>query len=112
RRALSGAFQTYLVSRPQDASTRPAPADGTEDSTRSVSADGRSVVFIQRGAAFDGAQHQWEVFVRDTLLGTTALVSRATGADGAAANSVSAQPSISADGTHVAFLSAATNLTA
>jgi Tol biopolymer transport system component len=111
QRDLSGGFPTYLVSRPQDASTRPAPADGTEDSSRSVSADGRFVVFVQRGAAFDTAQHEWEIFVRDTLLGTTTLVSRATGADGGPANAVSAQPSISADGTHVAFVSAATNLT-
>ena len=52
------------------------------------------------------------VFVRDALAGTTELVSRAPGPAGAAANSISGGPTITADGRFVAFDSPATNLVA
>ncbi len=52
------------------------------------------------------------IFVRDTLGGTTALVSRAPGAGGAAANNGSAFPTTSQEGRYVAFQSQATNLVA
>src|SRR5256885_2973416 len=44
------------------------------------------------------------------LLGSTQLVSRASGADGAAGTRASREAAISADGTKVAFASTATNL--
>src|SRR5207253_2804879 len=48
--------------------------------------------------------------VRDTLTGTTTLVSRAAGADGVVANANTFGATISADGTKVAYYSSATNL--
>jgi Tol biopolymer transport system component len=50
------------------------------------------------------------VFVRDTQANTTTLVSRASGADGAAGTGDSEEPSISADGRFAAFRSPAKNL--
>src|SRR5205823_6032296 len=52
----------------------------------------------------------FDVFVRDRQTNITTLVSRATGAAGAKGNGVSFDPSISADGRFVAFVSAASNL--
>jgi Tol biopolymer transport system component len=78
----------------------------------SISADGRYVAFISRAknlsaAAKSGRQ---EVYVRDMNAGTTTLVSRAGGVDGAVAEYDSYTPSISADGRYVAFSSAAESL--
>ena len=52
------------------------------------------------------------VLVRDRAAGREQLVSRATGSSGAAADGASSDAAISADGTRVAFTSAATNLSA
>jgi Tol biopolymer transport system component len=111
-RDLSGAYETRLVSRPQDASGRPAAIGDIGGGKRAVSADGRFVAFRARLAVAGVPTDVPEVFVRDTLLGTTRLVSRASGADGAPADGESYSPAISADGTKVAFISDATNLTA
>ena len=51
-----------------------------------------------------------DVFVRDVVLGTTALVSRADGAAGVGGDAISSLPSVSADGRKVAFYSEADNL--
>jgi Tol biopolymer transport system component len=71
----------------------------------SVSGDGNRVAFqvFVGGAGF-------EIYVRDLAAGTTRKVSRAVG-DGQA-NGSSFNPTISADGRYVAFLSAASNLVA
>ncbi len=50
-----------------------------------------------------------DVYVRDIDAGTTTLVSRANGADGAVSNGQVEAPSISASGQQVVFRSAATN---
>jgi Tol biopolymer transport system component len=104
-------METKLVSRPQDASTRPGQVGYADTERRALSADGRFFVFSTRAplAGMPGGDAQ--VYVRDVLLGTTRLVSRAYGADGAAANGPSHRPVISADGTKVAFTSTASNLT-
>ena len=69
----------------------------------SISADGRRVAYtsIERGRS--------RVLVRDAR-GSETLVSRATGAGGAAADGSSSDATISADGRRVAFTSAASNL--
>ncbi len=78
----------------------------------SVSADGRYVAFHSLAANLSGDDEAgFDVFVRDLVAGTTTLVSRATGADGAAGDGGSLDPSISADGRVVAFASGAANLT-
>jgi Tol biopolymer transport system component len=86
-----------------------AAADGNSYDA-SISADGRYVAFAS-GAENLGAEDAAfnDVFVRDLVAGTTTLVSRATGAVGAAGDGESTDPSISADGRHVAFASGATN---
>lgn len=97
---LVAALATILASQGVDQPD--APGRGY---SASISADGRLV-------AFSNARN---VFVRDLQAGTTTLVSRASGPDGAAAEDVGfmpylATPSISADGRFVAFASAASNL--
>ena len=102
---------TTLVSR----ASGPAGAGGDGGSSRpSISADGRLVVFssFARNLSADDEDAYEDVFVRDTVLGTTTLVSRASGLAGAGGDHASFGGVISADGTRVAFVSAAVNLSA
>jgi len=80
--------------------------------TSAISADGRYVAF--RSAAHDlvvgDTNWEWDIFVRDMLLGVTIRAS--VSVDGGDANDDSSGPSISADGRYVAFVSHAFNLVA
>jgi hypothetical protein len=82
----------------------------------SVSADGRFVAFASGGNDFvnGDANNAIDIFLRDMVAGTTAIVSATqTGAPadlGAIANSVAGKREISDDGRFVAFASTATNL--
>lgn len=79
----------------------------------SISADGRMVAFeSDANLAEGGNPGARDVFVRDRQTNETELVSRATGAAGAAADAASDQASVSPDGGFVAFRSGATNLSA
>jgi Tol biopolymer transport system component len=79
----------------------------------SISADGRYVAFGSGAENLSPEDTSFnDVFVRDLLAGTTTLVSRASGAAGPVGDGESTDPSISADGRHVAFVSSANNLTA
>ena len=76
-----------------------------------VSQDGRCIVFRGRGddlAAGDSNQDS-DVFLHDLEFGTTRLVSRSP-ITGSAGNNLSVRPSISADGSRVAFMSFASDL--
>jgi Tol biopolymer transport system component len=98
---------TTLVSR----AGGPTGAPGNGRSTdKAISADGRFVAFTSAAANLSTEDQDPvdDVFVRDMVAGTTTLVSRGTGAAGASGDGASEQPSISADGRHVAFQSAAT----
>ncbi len=95
---------TILVSRSDGPSGE--ALDGISNQP-SISADGRFVAFLSDAPA-PGAAAAVNVFVRDLELGTTTLVSRAPGGDGADGNA--SAPSISEDGSRVAFLSGAENL--
>ncbi len=78
-----------------------------------ISADGRFVAFTSSEPLAPGDAHPGnDVFLRDMRLGTTTLVSRASGAEGAGGDDDSYEPSISADGRFVAFTSRAANLDA
>ena len=70
---------------------------------RQASADGRYVVFESRAANLvsDDTNGFNDVFVRDTILGTTKRVSLTS--DGRQSNGFSGAPSISDDGRYVAF---------
>ena len=105
-----------LISRP----TGNAPVSGAmqrsgsggEDGLRQLSADGRFVVFTTSSPAILGKTTAIEQSIvrRDLYTGQTILISRASGEEGAPADSFALQPSISADGNRVAFRSAADNL--
>jgi Tol biopolymer transport system component len=76
----------------------------------SISADGRYVAFVSAATNLVSGDTNgaWDIFVHDRQTGQTTRVSVATG--GGQANLDSLDPSISADGRYVAFVSAATNL--
>ena len=101
---------TTLVSRANGASG----TTGNFDSwTPAISDDGRYVAFGTNATNLttDTLVGTFPVFVRDTVAGTTELVSRASGAAGAVGNGQSTQsPGISSDGRYVAFNSQSTNL--
>jgi hypothetical protein len=104
---------TQLVSRATGLATiPPGSIDGSISTRQAVSQDGRFVVFASQsdGLSSEDNDRLQNIFVRDRLTNTTTLVSRASGAAGAAANASSTQPAISADGTHVTWVSTATNL--
>jgi Tol biopolymer transport system component len=69
-----------------------------------ISADGRSVAFVAEAGAHQG------VWVRDLDTGRTELASRADGPGGAPGDGTAGGPALDADGSRVAFTSAATNL--
>ena len=84
-----------------------APSAGAHSG--SAAADGRIVAFVtpSRLVAAD-ANGRDDVYVRDTVAGTTRLVSRTP--VGAAGNGPSADPAVSADGRRVAFQTQASDL--
>jgi Ca2+-binding RTX toxin-like protein len=77
-----------------------------------MSADGRYVVFQSTATNLVGGDVNgfFDVFLRDTLTGTTTLLSTATG--GTQGNNVSSVAAITDDGRYVFFNSTATNLVA
>ena len=81
-----------------------------------ASADGRYVVLSSSAKNLVAAQvdvaNTSDVFLRDTVAGTTTLVSHAAGSPAAAGNGSSFNAVVSADGRFVAFYSWATNLVA
>ncbi len=77
----------------------------------SISADGQHVAFTSQAQNLTGTQrYVSQVLVRDATRDTTVLISRAL--DGTPGTYSSTEPSISADGRYVAFVSAAPNLVA
>ena len=106
--------QTTLVSRGLNGE----PANGGS-SDPGISADGRYVTFDSFAGNLTDSDTQrcdylrvdscGDVFVYDRVTGQTTLISRHT--NGAHGNSNSADPSISADGRYIAFMSTASNLT-
>ena len=88
------------------------PGDGP-DGHPAISADGRAVVF-QSGSSnlYPGFSGNFDIAMRDIQAGQTRLLSRADGASGTIGDHSSRRPEVSANGTHVAFHSEATNLDA
>ena len=89
-----------------------APDSRLDRQGATISADGRFVAFHSKATNLDPADTDSlsDIFVRDRVLGTTRLISRAAGATGAKGNYHSFTPIISTDGRHVAFDSGANNL--
>jgi Tol biopolymer transport system component len=84
----------------------------SSSSTPALSSDGRYIVFSSSASNLvaDDTNVNYDIFVRDTVLGTTTRVS--VDSDGAQANNSSFNPSLSADGRYIAFYSNASNLVA
>ena len=106
---------TQLIDRPTG--TGPGPTGGTNHSLggRQISSDGRYVAFVSQADALSDEDDDrfFNVFLRDTVTGTTTLVSRGNGADGAAADRNSRAPAVGVapnGDVYVAFASRATNL--
>lgn len=97
--------ETYLIS--VDTNEQQADYDSYD---AAVSADGRFVVFDSYASNLvPGDTNGWEdVFLRDRTLGTTTRISVSD--PGEQGNGPSGDPSISADGRFVAFMSDASNL--
>src|SRR4051794_32314665 len=104
--AYTSGARVVVHSAGGDAEIAPPDASMTA-SEPSLSADGRRVAFTARGAG--GAT---SVYLHDLASGRTTLISRADGAAGPPAMGASEHPSLSADGTRVAFTSDAWNLSA
>ncbi len=81
-----------------------------ESGLSSISADGRYVAFTSNASNLvtGDTNGEYDIFVRDTVNSTTALIS--VDSNGSQANRSSYIPSISADGRYVAFESNASNL--
>ena len=100
-----------LAGTTERVSVSSAEAEGNDESLYpSISADGRYAAFCSRATNLvEGDSNlAWDVCVRDRDAGTTERVSLTSA--GAEGDDGSYRPSISADGRHVAFYSAATNL--
>jgi Tol biopolymer transport system component len=91
-----------------------SPANGNSGPGLAVSASGRYIAFESKATDLSDAAQPGvtSIYLRDLKTGTTTLVSRATGADGAGADADSTSPSISPAGRYVAFESVAANLSA
>lgn len=114
----NGLRDVFLRDRLQHTTVRiSVSSDGTQangaSGFASVSADGRYVAFECNASNLvqDDTNGTWDVFLRDTLLGTTKRISIATGGtEGNAGSGNYGGVSISADGRYVAFTSSASNL--
>jgi hypothetical protein len=118
----NNALDVFVYDRQTDATTRVSVSSsgaqtvgGSQppDSTvPSISANGRYIAFLSTATNLVSGlpDASSRVFVRDTQLNTTTVVS--VSSSGALANQSSSGPVISADGNSVAFASAATNLAA
>ena len=106
RTAPSGTIEQ--VSRPPGDAPFLLPGVRIYDSkpgTRVLSADGRYTVFTTVSSRLPGSNGRPQIYRRDLLTGEIELVSRATGANGAAAANGGGEATISADGSRIAFVS-------
>lgn len=83
-------------------------AGGAVSSAPAVSGAGRFVAFASQAEFAAPSREDAQVFVRDRAVGATTLVS--ANGEGQPADTGATEPVISADGRHVAFTSAASNL--
>ncbi|PYS68114.1 MAG: hypothetical protein DMF69_21105 [Acidobacteria bacterium] len=103
---------TTLVT-PNSAGTDGAGVDSNSERDMAISADGRYIAFVSDSSnlVVNDAGIKQDVFVRDTKLNTTTLVS-VNMSGGSSGSGTSGQLSMSPDGRFVAFVSGATDLVA
>jgi Tol biopolymer transport system component len=110
----NGLADVFVRDRQAGVTTRVSEGNGVQPNGGSqdpkISGDGRYVVFVSTASNLvpGDTNGSADVFLRDRLAGVTTRVTVA--ATGAQANGASSVPVISADGRHVAFASAASNL--
>jgi len=110
----NGWSDVFLVDLDENETTRASiSTDGTQadgpSNLPAVSATGRYVVFCAEATTLAvQVGPEFQVYLRDTLSGTTTLISRAS--DGTPADGRALYPAISANGGLVAFVSYSTNL--
>jgi Tol biopolymer transport system component len=109
-RDRQGGFETISVAPDGSPAACDWPGCVKSSIDASLSADGRYVAFMSFASNLvTGDNNQTaDVFVRDRQTGITERVSVAT--DGTQGDGISVEPSISADGRYVAFMSEATTL--
>lgn len=100
---------TSLVSRNSSVGLVAGDAASNEPS---ISGDGRYVTFVSSATNLVAGVSGTQVYLRDTQTGQTSLVSRNNNASVVEGDADSTEPSISADGSIVTFVSQATNLLA
>jgi hypothetical protein len=107
-----------LVSGVWNGSANSSSAAAGSSSTPFISANGRIISYLSHatnlvaGQTTSGGINSSNVFSYDTTLRKTTLVSRAQGPPSITANDDSTQLALSSDGSTIAFLSKASNLTA
>lgn len=103
-------FERISVSSEEAQANGPSSPGPFEDSRPALSDDGRYVAFVSSASNLVAGDENGkvDVFVRDRLLQTTSRLSVST--SGAEGNADSGQPTMSADGSVLAFSSLATNL--
>lgn len=110
----------YVRNRPSAVTTLVSRATGVSGAAGigssfnpSISAAGSKVVFESDvNLTPEGSLFGRDIYLRNRSTNTTTLLSRADGPTGAAGNGNSITPTISPDGTYVAYSSVATNLSA
>jgi Tol biopolymer transport system component len=104
---------SHAASSPVTVGNGPSQSFWSEDSL-SMSADGRFLVYESLStdlvAGAEDTNGHSDIFLYDRLTGTSSLVSHAGGAPLRAGDGASQIPRISADGSHIAFLSGAVDL--
>jgi Tol biopolymer transport system component len=105
---------TVASGAPGDTTRVSLTSDNAESSSgayfAAISGDGRFVAFGSDALVPEDVNGVGDIFVRDRLGGVTTMVSIAS--DGSQGEITSNQPSISADGRHIFFISGATQLVA
>ena len=94
--------------------------NASQQSTGTISSDGQYVVFeslatdlvpnfVQQNG---GASYGYDIYLRDTIAGTTTLLSHDVSADANGGNGISGTATMTPDGSYVAFQSTSSNLVA
>jgi Tol biopolymer transport system component len=99
--------QTTLVSRNtagQIAST------GSNNTAPAISSDGQFIAFVSNAINLVTGISGQQIYIRDTVNGTTSLISKDNNLTPAQGNGASSTPSISSDGQVITFASVSTNL--
>lgn len=111
----NSSFDVFLWTRSSGVTSRLSMSTGGSQgnglsASPSISADGRYIAFVSAASNLVSGDSNAvnDVFVRDSVAGTTARVSLTNG--GAQANGESTQPAISGNGRYVAFASMADNI--